>query len=325
PEFWFPDQANRSGAGFATLDARGFAGLEGQFVHLAWDGRVFAVGTPERGAAFGWRLPLQFDFPTLNGASHPQTGKFYGVGLGIKGYLPMTPRNAGLASVQMVDRILVPNAFDVQTQEVVVAFREPIPLDVQLDFVSLRMWNLKRTSGYGSGHFRWDGSPGEMAISPMRTRLSDDRLRLVMDVPLLFRADMAVLHLQVVEPSGDRYPLELYTRPVHLKAGVPTTLGPEYSSTPQDLKPGNAALGKQALARLNCVGCHSLDGERSVGPPLNGIAARSPKPLREFLRDSIMKPNKVVTQGYPAAMPSYEGVVTPQELEHLITYLEGLK
>jgi hypothetical protein len=24
-------------------------------------------------------------------------------------------------------------------------------------------------------------------------------------------------------------------------------------------------------------------------------------------------------------MPSYEGVITPQELEHLITYIQGLK
>ncbi|MFT5200557.1 MAG: mono/diheme cytochrome c family protein, partial [Planctomycetota bacterium] len=325
PEFWFPYQANRSGAGFATLDRRAFSGLGDQFIHVAWDGRLFAVVTPESGTTFGWRLPLQFDFPTLNGASHPQTGKFYAVGMGLKGYLPMTPRNTGLASVHEIERPLVPTWFDVQTQEIIVAFREPVPFDSQVEVVSLRMWNLKRSEDYGSGHYRWDGSAGEMNIAPQRMRLSDDRRRLVLDMPRLFRADMAVLHLQVFQPSGAQYPLELFTRPAHLTSEVPATLGPEYQSAQRTLQPGNATVGKQIMARLNCVGCHSLASERLVGPPLNGLTERSATPIWDHLRDSILKPNKVVTQGYPAAMPSYEGVITPQELEHLITYIQGLK
>ncbi len=325
PEFWFPYQANRSGAGFGTLDARGFAGLGGQFIHIAWDGRFFAVATPKASAPFGWRLPLQFDFPTLNGVSHPLTGRFYAVGLGLKGYLPLTPRIAGLASVQAIDRCLVPTLFDVQTSEVAVAFRDPVPVGTHVEFVSLRMWNLKRSAGYGSGHYRWDGSAGEMNIPPVRTRLSDDRMRLVIETPPLFRADVAVLHLQVVLPAGAQYPLELYTRPIHLNQGAPTALGQDYRPAPKSLLPGDAALGKQIMTRLACVGCHSLASERLVGPPLNGLKDRQATSIEDHLRESILKPNKIVTPGYPAAMPSYEGVITPQDLEHLITYIRGLK
>jgi cytochrome c oxidase subunit 2 len=57
------------------------------------------------------------------------------------------------------------------------------------------------------------------------------------------------------------------------------------------------------------------------GPPLNGISKRHDV---AFIRESILKPEKVITKGYEASMPSYQGVIDAQDLEDLIAYVKSL-
>jgi len=101
---------------------------------------------------------------------------------------------------------------------------------------------------------------------------------------------------------------------------------------------GTATVAKPDGARLasdnGCLGCHSLDGSRLVGPSFQGIGgrqtmiedaagSRSVTADRAYLLKSIREPGTEVVEGYPPAMPPYPQF-SDAELEALVDYLEGL-
>ncbi|WP_338687253.1 cytochrome c [Haloferula helveola] len=328
PLLWFPYQVNRSGAGFATLSGRGFPDMDGVFAQVSWNGRLFPVETPEVGVPFGWNLPVQFSFPTLNGASHPETGELFVVGLGISGYKPTTPGLEGIAGLRQRDPVAVPSSLEVAETAIRVGFRKPMREDRLPTVASLRFWNIQRTGKYGSGHFRWDGKAGEHELTPQAVRLSDDRRFLTIEVPPVFRSDIMSLTLQLMETGSAKVrTIDLYARPIHLPKpdGGDLAAIVKRERTDAKLQPGDAGRGKEVFARYGCVGCHSLTGEKLTGPALNGIASRQADGLDGYLRESILDPSKQVTEGFEPAMPSFEGVIRPQELEDLVAYLTELK
>lgn len=82
-----------------------------------------------------------------------------------------------------------------------------------------------------------------------------------------------------------------------------------------------------------CMTCHSTEqGVTIVGPSLAGIAttaatAEAGKTAEEFIKESIVDPNKVVTQGFnPNIMPQNWGqVLSEQQINQLVAYLMTLK
>ena len=80
-----------------------------------------------------------------------------------------------------------------------------------------------------------------------------------------------------------------------------------------------------------CAGCHAFEpagSDAEVGPGLDDLAARAEEvgqPLDEFIRDSIVDPNKVLADGYqPDVMPgTYESSLSDQQLDALVQYLSG--
>jgi cytochrome c oxidase subunit II len=88
----------------------------------------------------------------------------------------------------------------------------------------------------------------------------------------------------------------------------------------------------QQLARIKgCFGCHSIDGTRLQGPTWLNLFGST----REFtdgttavadenyLRESILEPGRRVVATYPNAMQSYQGRLTEEELNAIITYLRS--
>ena len=326
PVLWYPYQVNRSGAGFATLPAEGFPDLGETFAQVSWSGRLFPIVTPEAGLPFSWRLPVQFDFPTLNAATHPKTGELFVVGLGISGYKPTTPRLSGLAAIRQSGSMVVPAELRVSETKTVVRFAKPLSAGQTVTLSSYRVWNIKRRSAYGSGHFRWDGSAGEHAIAAEGVRLSADRRSLEIKTRPVFRSHILALDLYVSD--GERsYPLNLFARPGHLKEPTSRDLAEVKTreKSAASVEAGNVERGKLIFTQFACAGCHSLSGEKLAGPSLKGVATRHEGALDEFLRESILEPGKVVAEGYEAAMPSFSGVIPAQGLEDLIVYLKGLK
>ncbi|MBW2504954.1 MAG: cytochrome c oxidase subunit II [Deltaproteobacteria bacterium] len=96
--------------------------------------------------------------------------------------------------------------------------------------------------------------------------------------------------------------------------------------------PAEEETGKVLLQKHGCLGCHSLDGSRMVGPTFQGIAGRSVAVIKDgkeqtlltdakYLENAILEPNLEIVKGYPAAMPSYAGRIPVDELSAIIDYL----
>lgn len=325
PLLYYPYQTNRSAAGFATISTKAFPDLPNAFLQISWNGRLFAIATPTSGQAFSWQLPLQISFPTLNAATHPISGRLYTTGIGISGYAPTTPNLLGLASIEQSNSFPTPSSVNVSATNIQITFSRPFEITETIVPASptLRLFNVKRTPAYGSGHFKWDGKPGEHTLQPNNFSLSPDRRSLTLNFDIIRKSDILDLHL-IISSGNITFPLHIFTRPSHLAAASSSDLASIEKSTAKQpqITPGDPTKGKPLFTQYACSGCHSLNNEKLTGPPLNGIASRSNK---KELHEAILNPNAKITEGYPPSMPSFAGVISEQDLEHLITYLQTLK
>ncbi|GEM_PF-1168074 len=127
---------------------------------------------------------------------------------------------------------------------------------------------------------------------------------------------------------------------------APVKPAPEHGGhgTPEDWKfswpAGNPAAGREVFVKLECYTCHEVKGETfpapdpgpdpgKVGPELSAMAPLHPS---EYFAEAIINPNAVVEEGrgYRAPdgkskMPSYNDLVTAQEVIDLVAYLKSLK
>jgi len=95
----------------------------------------------------------------------------------------------------------------------------------------------------------------------------------------------------------------------------------------------SAATGEKLFLERQCVGCHSKDGSRLVGPSFKGLFGKDEaladgttvKVDAEYLRESILDPAAKIVQSYPPAMPPYQGQLKPGEVDSLIEYIKTLQ
>jgi cytochrome c2 len=88
--------------------------------------------------------------------------------------------------------------------------------------------------------------------------------------------------------------------------------------------------GDELVKLAGCVTCHKFDGpERLVGPSLWDVGARQGK---EYIRESILEPDKVVVAGYPSGVmgatltgTGFYQNISVEGLEKLVDYLVSLK
>jgi cytochrome c oxidase subunit 2 len=94
--------------------------------------------------------------------------------------------------------------------------------------------------------------------------------------------------------------------------------------------------GRELMESSGCLGCHSLDGSRIVGPTLKGIFGRKGRVVtdgaerdvvvdEDYLRRSMLKPNSDVVVGYPPIMPSQEEILSDEQIDAIIKYLKTLQ
>jgi cytochrome c oxidase subunit 2 len=85
------------------------------------------------------------------------------------------------------------------------------------------------------------------------------------------------------------------------------------------------------LETKDCLTCHSIDGSKSIGPTLKGILGRTTKLKgagsvtadEAYLRESIVKPDAKIVDGFDDVMPKPE--LTEEELTQILNYLRTLK
>jgi mono/diheme cytochrome c family protein len=84
--------------------------------------------------------------------------------------------------------------------------------------------------------------------------------------------------------------------------------------------PAPAATADEALAKYACSSCHAMESNDAlVGPGLVDVGARL---SREEIRQSILDPNAVLAEGFPAAMPTdFADKMTVRELDMIVNFL----
>tara|TARA_R110002167_G_scaffold364929_2_gene588172 strand:+ start:373 stop:1773 length:1401 start_codon:yes stop_codon:yes gene_type:complete len=88
--------------------------------------------------------------------------------------------------------------------------------------------------------------------------------------------------------------------------------------------------GKEIANNKGCLGCHSIDGSKLIGPTWKGLYGSDRKISsgqnvtadQGYMLESIFQPNAKVVAGYPAVMPP--PVLNQQEAEVIIEFIKTL-
>jgi cytochrome c oxidase subunit 2 len=92
-----------------------------------------------------------------------------------------------------------------------------------------------------------------------------------------------------------------------------------------------ADTGRRLFQQLGCTTCHRFDTQ-GRGPNLQGVAGR-PVLLDDgrtvianddYLRESILQPGAKVVAGFKPIMPTFQGIVSEEQLLSLIAYVKSL-
>jgi cytochrome c oxidase subunit 2 len=92
------------------------------------------------------------------------------------------------------------------------------------------------------------------------------------------------------------------------------------------------AAGEKLFASLACNTCHT-EGAGARGPVLTGIAGTTVELQAggsvvaddAYLRESILNPQAKVVVGFQPIMPTFQGLVTEEQLLQLIAYIKSLQ
>lgn len=110
----------------------------------------------------------------------------------------------------------------------------------------------------------------------------------------------------------------------------------EHAAKPAAAEPLDpVSRGEQLAGNNGCLGCHSTDGSRRVGPSFLGLMGSARSVVRDgqtlsvpadaaYLKRALHEPEAEIVEGYPAAMPPYPGF-SDEDLKALQAWLETLK
>ena len=90
--------------------------------------------------------------------------------------------------------------------------------------------------------------------------------------------------------------------------------------------------GEKLFTQLACATCHLPDG-KGRGPSYNGVYGSKVKLADgttvvaddSYIRESILVPNAKIVAGYAPVMPSFQGLVTEDQILALTAYIKSMK
>jgi cytochrome c oxidase subunit 2 len=92
-----------------------------------------------------------------------------------------------------------------------------------------------------------------------------------------------------------------------------------------------SASGEKIFAELGCVTCHRTDSQ-GRGPNLQGVFGK-PVQLEDgrmvtadenYIRESILDPGAKVVKGFKPVMPTFQGLVSEEQVNSLVAYVKSL-
>src|SRR6202158_4733279 len=92
-----------------------------------------------------------------------------------------------------------------------------------------------------------------------------------------------------------------------------------------------SATGEKIFAELGCVTCHRMDTP-GRGPNLQGVFGkpvlladgRTVTADENYIRESILDPGAKVVNGFKPVMPTFQGLVSEEQLNALVAYVKSL-
>ena len=90
--------------------------------------------------------------------------------------------------------------------------------------------------------------------------------------------------------------------------------------------------GRMLYQTRGCMGCHSLDGSRVIGPSFKNLFGHEQKYTNgtfgivdeNAIHETIINPQARVPVGYDPIMPSFKGSLTDQEIGALIAFIKSV-
>ncbi len=168
-----------------------------------------------------------------------------------------------------------------------------------------------------------DGYPP--AMPPYAGRIPEEEMTGILD------------YLVSLKPEGQA----TEAKPEQEKAPVAEKTAPDEKA--ESAKPAEAgsapadpvSLGESLANKNGCLGCHSTDGSRRVGPSFKGLmgsertVAKDGKTLKvqadlSYLIRAIREPGAEIVEGYPPAMPPYPGL-SDDDIKALQAWLDTMK
>ncbi len=92
-----------------------------------------------------------------------------------------------------------------------------------------------------------------------------------------------------------------------------------------------SATGEKVFAELGCSTCHRTDTQ-GRGPNLQGVfghpvmleGGRTVTADENYIRESILEPGAKIVQGFKPVMPTFQGLVSEEQLSALVAYIKSL-
>jgi mono/diheme cytochrome c family protein len=290
-------------------------------------------------------LPGTYATPTLKGRMNSRDGTLYLAGFQI--WQSNAKDVSSLVRLRKTDRpSTIPSAVHAGQQGILLQFATRLDPATARDATrySLESWHYKRTSAYGSGHFRRDGSAGHDPSSVV-PRVSADGRSVLLVVPKMVPVEQMQLDYDLRTASGAPMKSSVYLTvqsvdPLDLRAAGfgnvdwRAVARGAHAAAPTNVAASSAAEGAQIFQRVGCVACHSVDGTQAgkTGPTLKGVYGSTVqltgKPARvadeAYLLQSILEPGADIVKGFEPGMPSFRGVLSDAQVLSLVMYIEGL-
>jgi len=120
----------------------------------------------------------------------------------------------------------------------------------------------------------------------------------------------------------------------NLKRGIPNTQ--DGTPTPIENVAANTSLveqGKRIAVEQGCVKCHTVNGERHIGPSWLDMYGRHEKMKtgemitvdEGYMTESIMDPAAKIVDGFDNVMPSFQNKLAGPEIAALVEYMKSLQ
>jgi len=348
PFVWIPHFVNQSGASQVTVRDERFGPMSEQLLHLGFNRpelfRIYRDGDQGAVASF----LSGFDTGTLKMAVNPKDGQLYICGFKIWG--TVASEVTGFYRVRYTGEGILETPAWVESAAEGVLIRFDFPVDeaiaMNLPNYNVDRWNYKRSSGYGSGHYKLDGEPGQESLTPSSVYVSEDKKAIFVGIPDMKTSDQLRVTYRLPIPSELPEVRSVYLTVHHLEPVDLAAAG--FANKEVDLTPREAVagmeqeateeIGKHLYTALGCMACHSVDGTMAekVGPTWLGLYGSKreftdgtfvKKADEVYLRESILNPARKVTAGFAGegvGMPSYLGVLQDYQIDSIILYIKSL-